>query len=159
MCLLYYPEPRLHRPSACQRHMCVCVLPNIYFCFSNSCTITQQETTNNKQPTTKALTLNPCTLGQYMCTFNVSSMLSRNPTAIGPPHVNVTCVFTCTQTSIFASLSRARKHSEARWRVGRRQLDMYIYTQHSFLEALVSRSARFYKGSRLEMNCSTVEHA
>jgi len=36
---------------------------------------------------------------------------------------------------------------------------IYIYTQHSFLEALVSRSAHFYKGSRLEMNCATVEHA
>jgi len=36
---------------------------------------------------------------------------------------------------------------------------IYIYTQHSFLEVLVSRSARFYKGSTLEMNCATVEHA
>jgi len=34
MCLLYYSEPRLHRPSACQHHMCVYVHPNIYFCFS-----------------------------------------------------------------------------------------------------------------------------
>ena len=34
MCLLYYPEPRLHRPSACQRLMCVYVHPHIYFCFS-----------------------------------------------------------------------------------------------------------------------------
>ena len=28
----------------------------------------------------------------------------QNPDCIGPQHVNVTCVFTCTQTSIFASL-------------------------------------------------------
>jgi len=44
MCLLYYPESRLHRPSACQRHICVYVHPNIYFCFSNSCTKTQRGT-------------------------------------------------------------------------------------------------------------------
>ena len=28
----------------------------------------------------------------------------QNPDCIGPPHVNITCVFTCTQTSMFASL-------------------------------------------------------
>jgi len=44
MCLLYYPGPRLHRPSACQRHMCVYVHPNINFCFSNSCTKAQRGT-------------------------------------------------------------------------------------------------------------------
>jgi len=59
-----------------------------------TCTLTQ--TTNNKQQTTKAFTLNHCTLSQYMCTVNVVFYTIQSPDRIGPPHVNVTCVFTCT---------------------------------------------------------------
>jgi len=34
-CVFYtIQNPRLNRPSSCQRHMCAYVHPNIYFCFS-----------------------------------------------------------------------------------------------------------------------------
>ena len=41
---------------------------------------------------------------------------------------------------------------------GARRICLHMFTQHSFLEALVSRSAHFYKGSGLEMNCATATH-
>jgi len=55
----------------------------ICFCFSTVLRLQcpKQHTLNNKQRTTKALTLILCTLRQYMCTFNVSSVLSRTPIA------------------------------------------------------------------------------
>jgi len=89
----------------------------------------QNTATNNKQLTTSNKSLNPKSLHieprhvHLQCVFYTI----QNPDCIGLSHVNVTCVFMCTRTSIFASLTRAQKKSEARWRVGPRQLDIYIY--------------------------------